>query len=231
MDFGLTILWIIIISAFCVLGAWYAREYKRPDALIAFYVAFSVFANIAASKTILFDFGFAQFFAPAAVLIFSVTFLLTDIVNERFGKEETQRMIGIAVIAQIALVLFSYLILKAPGAPFFQNQAAFEAVFGAVPRLVLASLVAFYVSENADAYIFQWFSKLTDGKHLWMRNALSSLPAMLLDSVLFVTIAFYGIMPILPLIVGLTAIKWVVGIVDVPFMYLSRAVLGSKKAD
>jgi queuosine precursor transporter len=230
MSLALTFLWILIVSAFSVLGAWYARQYNRPDALIAFYVTFGAFANIAASKTIAFDLGFTTFFAPAAVLIFSVTFLLTDVVNERFGKAETQRMVGIAVIAQIALVLFSYLVLHAEGAPFFQNQAAFEAVFGAVPRLVLASLIAFYVSENVDVHLFHWLRQWTGGKHLWVRNALSSLPAMFLDSVLFVTIAFYGVMPILPLIIGLTVIKWLVGIVDIPFMYLSRAVLGKSSA-
>src|SRR4051812_7691759 len=125
MSLGLTLFWIVIVSGFCVLGAWYARRYERPDALIALYVTLGIFANIAASKTIAFNFGFSTLFAPAAVLIFSVTFLLTDIVNERFGRKETQRMIAITVLCQIALILFSYLVLKAGGAPFFQNQAAF----------------------------------------------------------------------------------------------------------
>ncbi|MDO8495636.1 MAG: queuosine precursor transporter [bacterium] len=230
MPISLAIFWIIIISAFVLLGAWYARRHNRPDALTALYVTLVVFANIAASKTIAFDFGFTTFFTPAAVLIFSVTFLLTDIVNEKFGKKETQRMILIALFAQIALVLFSYLILKAPSAPFFQNQAAFEAVLGTVPRIVLASLIAFYVSENLDAHLFHWIKKLTGGKHLWMRNAFSSLPSMVVDSIIFVTIAFYGLMPIMPLIIGLSVVKWLVGIIDIPFMYLSRAILGKQKA-
>lgn len=226
MTLLLAIFWIILVSVFCLLGAWYAKKYNRPDALIAFYVTLVVFSNIVVSKTIAFDFGFIELFAPAAVLIFSVTFLLTDIVNEKFGKNETQRMILIALFSQIALVLFSYLILNAKGAPFFQNQLAFEALLSNVPRIVVASLIAFFVSENFDAYLFHWFKKLTNGKHLWMRNAFSSIPAMLLDSVVFITLAFYGVMPILPLIIGLSITKWLVGIVDIPFMYLSRMVLG-----
>lgn len=231
MTLSLAVFWIIIVSVFGVLGAWYARRYNRPDALIAFYVTLVVFSNIAVSKTIAFDFGFTQFFAPATVLIFSVTFLLTDIVNERFGKKETQRMILIALFAQIALILFSYLVLKAQGAPFFQNQAAFEALLGNVPRIVVASLIAFYISENVDAHLFHWFRKLTGGKHLWVRNAFSSIPSMLLDSVLFITLAFYGIMPIIPLIIGLSVTKWLVGVIDIPFMYLSRAVLGKHTSE
>ncbi|MEK7093853.1 MAG: queuosine precursor transporter, partial [Patescibacteria group bacterium] len=175
---------------------------------------------------ITFNLGFAEFFAPATVLIFSVTFLLTDIVNEQFGKKETQRMILIALFSQIALITFSYLVLKTTGAPFFENQAAFEAVFGSVPRIIIASLIAFYISENIDAHLFQWLKNLTHGKHLWMRNTFSSIPAMFIDSILFVTIAFYGVMPVVPLITGQSIIKWLVGIIDIPFMYLSRAVLG-----
>lgn len=227
MTLLLSILWIAIISLFAVGGAWYARRYEHPDALIGLYVTLAVFANIVASKTIAFNLGFKEVFVPGAVLIFGITFLLTDIVNEKFGRKETQRMIGIAVVAQILLVLLSYVVVQAKGAPFFMNQAAFESIFGMVPRIVIASLIAFFISENADAYIFHWFRKLTEGRHLWMRNAFSSLPAMALDSIIFVTIAFYGIMPMVPLIIGLILTKWLVGIVDVPFMYLARAVMGN----
>lgn len=226
MTLSLTLLWIAIISLFAVGGAWYAKRYNRSDALLAFYVTLVVISNIIASKTIAFDLGFGTFFAPGAVLLFSVTFLLTDIVNEKFGRKETQRMIWLALGTQIALIAFSYLIVHAVPAPFFTGQEAFALVFGTVPRIVIASLITFFISENLDTYLFQWFKKATGGKHLWMRNAFSSLPAMLVDSVLFVTLAFYGVMPIVPLIIGLTVTKWLVGVIDIPFMYISRAVLG-----
>lgn len=227
MTLPLIILWILIVSAFTLFGTWYAKKYEHPDALIALYVTLVVFAGMTASKTIIFDLGFTEVFAPVATLMFAVTFLLTDIVNERFGRTETQRMIGIALVAQLSLVVFSYLVVSARGAPFFQNQAAFEAVFGSVPRVILAGLVAFFISENADAYLFQWIRRRTGGRHLWMRNALSSLPAMALDSVLFATLAFYGVMPVIPIIIGLIVTKWLVGILDIPFMYLSRLMLRS----
>jgi uncharacterized integral membrane protein (TIGR00697 family) len=225
MSLSLAILWAAVISLFAVGGAWYVRKSERADALLALYVTLVVAGAIFAGKTLAFDFGFAQFFAPGAVLFFSVTFLLTDIVNEKFGKREVYRMIALGFLAQVAFLVFSYLVLNAAAAPFFTNQAAFDAVFALMPRIALASLVAFLVSELLDANLFQWFRNRTGGKHLWMRNAFSSLPAMAIDSAVFVTLAFWGVMPVMPLIIGLTVTKWLVGIVDIPFMYISRAIM------
>jgi len=225
MTLPLAVLWIALISLAALGGAWYAKKHERYDALLAIFVTLVVAANLIASKTVAFDFGFTTLYAPAAVLIFSVTFLLTDIVNEKFGRKEAQRMIFLAFLAQVIFAVFAYLAISMEGAPFFTGQSAFETVLGSVPRIALAGWIAFLVSENLDAYLFAWFKKVTNGKHLWMRNAFSSLPAMLVDSVLFVTLAFYGVMPILPLIIGLTIMKWLVGIIDIPFMYASRAVL------
>lgn len=225
MSLTLAILWAAVISLFAVGGAWYVKKYDRADALLALYVTLVVAGSIFAGKTLAFDFGFAEFFAPGAVLIFSVTFLLTDIVNEKWGKREVYRMIALGFFAQLAFLVFSYLVVNAAGAPFFTNQAAFETVFGMVPRIAAAGLVAFLVSEFLDANLFQWFKNLTGGKHLWMRNAFSSLPAMSIDSAVFVTLAFWGVMPVMPLIIGLTVTKWLVGIVDIPFMYASRAIM------
>lgn len=226
MTITLTLFWTALISLLSVVGAYYVRRFNRADAIIALYVTLVLVANITASKVVTFNFGFAELYAPAAVLIFAVTFLMTDIVNERFGRGEAQRMILIAIVSQCTLVLSLILILKAKGAPFFENQFAFESVFGMVPRIVIASLIAFFVSENIDAYIFHWFRRMTDGKHLWMRNVFSSFPAMFFDSTIFIGIAFYGVLPVLPLIIGQTFIKWLVAVVDIPFMYLSRRVMG-----
>jgi uncharacterized integral membrane protein (TIGR00697 family) len=225
MTLALTVIWSAAIALFAVGGATYVRRTGRSDAVLALYVTLAVASSIFASKTLVFDFGFAEFFAPGAVLIFSVTFLLTDIINEKFGKKEVYRMIFLGLLAQIAFLVFAYLVINASAAPFFTHQAAFEAVFGMVPRVVVAGLLAFAVSELLDANLYQWLRGLTGGKHLWMRNAFSSLPAMAIDSIVFVTFAFWGVMPLLPLVIGLTVTKWIVGIVDIPFMYLARAVM------
>ena len=220
--------WVFLVSAFTVFGAGYARKFGKPDALIGLYVAFILFSNIAAVKIASFDLGFAQFFAPAVVVIFSVTFLITDIVNEKFGRKETQKMIFIAFVSQVAVTAFSWIVLSLEPAPFWQGQGALEGIFGLVPRIMFASWVAILVSENLDAYIFDWFKKKTGKKHLWARNAFSSIPSMFVDSVLFVSIAFFGVQPVLPLIIGQTAVKWLIAVANIPFMYLNRWILFKK---
>jgi hypothetical protein len=219
------LIWIIIITSFSLFGSWYIRKYNRVDAFIGIYVAFTVISNIIAYKIAAFDLGFITFSASSAVLIFSVTFLLTDIVNEKFGVKETQRMVFIAFISQIAVSLFIWLAISLPSSSFWTDQESFKRILGFAPRIMTASLVAFIISENLDAFLFAWFKKLTRGKYLWIRNAFSSIPSMALDTFIFVIIAFYGVQPIIPLFVGILVIKWIVGIVDIPFMYLNRKII------
>lgn len=140
-------------------------------------------------------------------------------------------MILIAFVSQIAMVFFFWLGVKFPPAPFWTIQGTWEQIFNLVPRITLASWVAFLITENFDAYVYSWFKKLTKGKYLWTRNAFSSIPALLLDSLIFIPIAFFGVMPILPLIIGQTAVKWLVGLVNIPFMYLNKAILGKNEAE
>lgn len=226
MNLLLLILWICGITSFTLLGSWYAKKYNRPDLLIGLYVAFILVAQILATKVAIFDLGFRTFTGPAGVIVFSVTFLLTDIVNEKFGRKETHKMIFIAFISQVAMVFFFWLGTKLPAASYWTLQEAWQQIFGLVPRITLASWIAFLISENVDAYMFSWFKKITKGKYLWMRNAFSTIPALLLDTLIFIPIAFLGIMPILPLIIGQTTVKWLISIINIPFMYLNRAILG-----
>ena len=226
MSFILLLIWIIGITSFTLLGSWYAKKYNKPDLLISLYVTFILVAQILAAKISMFDLGFQKFFGPSGVLVFSITYLLTDIVNEKFGRKETFKMVTIAFVSQVAMVFFIWLGTIFPPAPFWNLQEAWQQIFGLVPRITLASWIAFLISENFDAYMFHLFKIATKGKYLWMRNVFSSIPALLLDSLIFIPLAFFGIMPLIPLIIGQTAVKWLVGLVNIPFMYLNKAMLG-----
>ena len=229
MSISLILAWACAIAV-SVLGATYwARRSDRPDALTALFITLVLVSNLVAAKIVGFNFLITTLYAPAATVFFSVTFLVSDIINERFGRAEAQRAIGMAALAQVAFVAFTYIALAATPAPFFNGQVAFEVVLSAVPRIALAGLVTFFISETLDAYLYSWFRKKTEGKHLWMRYTFSSLPAMLIDSILFVTLAFAGVQPLLPLIIGLTVIKYLVGLVNAPLMYAARAVLREEK--
>lgn len=225
MTIYLLILWIIAITSFTLLGSWYAKKNNKSDLLIALYVTFVLSAQILAVKISELNLGFRTFFVSSGILVFSITYLLTDIVNEKFGRKETQKMIFIAFITQVTMVFFFWLSIKLPPAPFWKIQDIWQQIFGLVPRITIASWISFLISENFDAIVFSWFKKITNGKYLWMRNALSSIPALTLDSIIFVPLAFLGVTSIWPLFFGQLAVKWLVGLINIPFMYLNKRLL------
>ncbi len=233
MSWALVIMWAIGVTSFTLLGSLYARRYERSDLLVGLYVAFVLTAQMLATKMAVFDLGLGHFTAPAGVLVFSVTFLLTDIVNERFGRKEVQRMIFIAFISQIAMTFFLWLGTQFQADPLWSEQGKqWDALFMMVPQISIASWIAFYISENVDAFIYDWFKKRTNGKHLWLRNAVSTLPALALDSIIFIPIAFFGapVALLLVAIQGQIALKWLVGVINIPFMYLNHAILTRGKS-
>lgn len=220
---------IVVISTFTLFGALYARRYKRADALIALYVVFAALSQIMASKIAVFNFGLFEVTAPAAVLVFAVTFLITDIVNEKFGRVEVHKMIFVTFVTQVAMVVFLFIGGQLSPAPYWDKQAAWDALLGVVPRITVASWITFLVSENLDAWLFAVVRRWTKGRHLWARNVFSTLPSLTVDTILFVTLAFAGTdLPLWPIMLGQFATKYAVGIIDIPFMYLNRAFLGDR---
>lgn len=227
----LTILAAVVITAFTLAGAYYARKFNRPDGLIALYVLFAALSQIMAAKIAVYDLGIIQVVAPAAVLVFAVTFLITDIVNEKFGQKQVHAMILMTFITQVALVVFLYIGGKLVPAPFWPNQNAWDALFGVVPRITYASWATFLVSENLDAWLYAFFRRLTKGKHLWARNVFSTIPALTVDTVIFITLAFAGTgVPLWGLMKGQFATKYLVGVLCIPFMYINKAILGSESS-
>lgn len=232
-ELGLYILWVMGVSSFTLVGSLSVRRYNRADLLIGLYVAFVIAAQVLATKIAQFDFGWSSFSVPAGVLVFSVTFLITDIVNEAFGRRETFRMIGIAFVAQVAVSFFLWLGTMFPAAPYWEREnGAWNTFFGMVPRIVFASWIAFLVSENLDAYLFSWFREKTGERRLWLRNVISTIPALAIDSIIFVPIAFAGAgIPLLAMIKGQVVAKWVVALVNIPFMYLNHFALCHGRGD
>ncbi|MFX0035711.1 MAG: queuosine precursor transporter, partial [Candidatus Hermodarchaeota archaeon] len=95
-------------------------------------------------------------------------------------------------------------------------------------RITAASWIAFLITENLDAILYAKFKILTKGKKLWFRNVFSDIPTLALDSVIFVSIAFGGLLPLWPIIWGQILTKWFFGVIDTPFMYLSRGIISEK---
>lgn len=93
---------------------------------------------------------------------------------------------------------------------------------GQTGRIVAASLIAYIVAQNHDVWAYHFWKKLTKGKHLWLRNNLSTGVSQIIDSVLFTTIAFYGITPVVPIIMSTIVLKFIIAALDTPFLYAVR---------
>lgn len=224
------LVWVIVIFISTLMISQYIKMQKREDVAIAFYILFITMSQILAAKIGDFSIGTYLITAPVAVLIFPFTFQITDMVNENFGRKKTHRMIFIAFITQILMAIFIWFSIEIPGFPFWSatDQMFWTSFFGSTIRITIASWISFIITENLDAILFSKLKKLTRGKNLWIRNIFSDIPTLTLDSLIFVSIAFGGLLDIWPIIWGQLLTKWFFGIIDTPFMYLSRGIINGK---
>lgn len=222
------LLWLLTIAVVSYSSGWYIKVYGRSDLAIVFYIIYLAMAQILATKIVTFNFGIFSTSAPAAVLIFPFTFQIIDIVNEAFGKVAVKRMILLAFISQVFMNLFLIMGLNLPSAPFWSENEAWGKIFALVPRITIASWIAFLISQNFDALIYDFLRRLTKEKMLWFRNVVSDVLSLTLDSFLFITLAFSGRQPVIPLIIGQIIIKGIIGGIDFPFLYLSRWAMRKK---
>ena len=188
---AIVLMGLLILS---ILMSLYIRRYERADMAIAVYVAIILVSQILATKLLIFDIGFT---APAGVILFPFTFQLTDMINEKFGQRETHRAILIAFITQVVMVFFFLIAASQPG-NIASSQSAdaltvWNSVFGFTLGITIASWIAFLISENLDAYIYQVFKRLTGGqRYLWLRNIGSDGLSLIVDSLVFVPLAFFA---------------------------------------
>jgi uncharacterized integral membrane protein (TIGR00697 family) len=147
---------------------------------------------------------------------------LIDLINESLGKQGARQVILAAFIANLLLAVYAQLAVILPPAPFYSGQEAFAGVLGGTPRIVFASLTAYLISSFIDAEVFGfWKARLQGPK--WIRVLVSNAISTWVDSVVFITFAFYGTMPIWILIKGQYVIKMAITIGSLPLIYLIRA--------
>lgn len=156
---------------------------------------------------------------PAGVLAFSLTFLATDIANELFGPRAAYRIVTAGFIALALVAALIALAVVWPAAAVWDEQEAFESVLLQSERVILGSVVAYIFSQTIDVWLFARLRNATGGRLLWLRNNASTAAAQLLDSTIFVTVAFAGVLPVAPLILGQWAVKLAIAALDTPIVY------------
>lgn len=201
-------------------------EGKSPDnklmLLMAFFAVFYVMANILAFKKV----EVGALTLTLGLLCFPLLFLITDTVSEVYGKKTAKSMVGYGFIVMAVILVVIQIAIRIPPAGFFAGdggQNAFAMVMGATLRITLASMAAYLVSQYHDVWAFHFWKGVTKGKHLWLRNNLSTLTSQFLDSIIFIVLAFYGRVPtevMVSMVLGQWVVKWLIAIVDTPFCYL-----------
>lgn len=197
--------------------------------LNSLFVGLLLLSNIISIK--LFDIG-GLITLPAAVIVYVFTYPLTDIIGEVYGKEAAQKTINAGLLTQLLASIFILISIQLPPAPFFQFQGEYETIMSGGFRIIAASLLAYLASQNLDVHIFHKLKAKYNGKKLWLRNNASTLASQLVDTSIFITIAFYGTMPLnalITLIFTQYIFKSIVAILDTPLVYFLVAL--SKKGE
>ena len=161
-------------------------------------------------------------------IMYGTIFLGTDVLNEIFSKKDAKKAVYLGFVVMLStLAIMQMALWFTPHASDFASPAL-ETIFGFMPRVVLGSLSAFIVSQLLDVNIFQWIkSKLPQDKFLWIRNNGSTMVSQLIDTLIFVPIAFWGVVPsnvLIGILISTYLIKIIVAVLDTPFIYLIKKI-------
>ena len=198
----------------------------RKSILLGIFVTSIVTANLLGSK-------FTEFFGlkvSVGILAYAVTFPITDIVTDVYGKREGKRF----VTAGLAASVFTFILLAAfislPWSPVSRvDQETYHRVFSASLRIVAASLLAYAVSQYHDVWAFHFWKRLTKGRHLWLRNNASTMASQFIDTMVFNFAGLLHLTPKLtfPVVLQIAllsyAAKVILAALDTPFVYLGVA--------
>ncbi|UII56492.1 queuosine precursor transporter [Cytobacillus spongiae] len=187
--------------------------------LNAAFTGLLILSNILAVK--LFSLG-TWAILPAAVIVYVFTYPITDVIGEVYGREAARKTVLAGFVTQILAGIFIYAAIHLPAAPFFEAQAEFETILNGSFRITIASLLSYLVSQNLDVTVFHKLKEKHGSEKLWLRNNLSTIFSQLVDTTVFIVVAFYGTMPIMALfglIVTQYLFKFLVAVLDTPIVY------------
>lgn len=212
----------IVFYLGCVVGLY---KLFGKNGLFVFSVFATLLGNIAVSKNI--DlFGFST---TAGNVLYAATFLVTDILSEKYGKNEAKKAVKYSFTIMLIWLIGTQAILWfTPNANDFVDGSLLV-VFGLVPRITIASIIGYLCSQFIDVTLYHAIWKKTgdDKSKLWLRNNGSTLISQLVDTVIFTTVAFAGTYPtdvFMSIMITTYVFKAVVAIFDTPFAYLARKI-------
>ena len=222
------LLWIGLLLASFLLILLVYRVFGKIG-LYAWIPVVVIAANIQVMKTI-------EVFGITATLgnvVYASSFLVTDILSENYGKEDARSGVFYGFAAIIGFTLLMSLSLPFEPSPEDSAQPHLVALFSVLPRITLASLAAYIVSQLHDVWAYAlWRRFFPSGRDIWIRNNLSTLISQLIDSVVFTAVAFLGRFPLpvfMEIIVTTYVLKAIVAVCDTPLVYVARNWMNRRK--
>jgi len=171
-----------------------ATRFRYYDFVMAAFVAIILLSNVlGAGKVAVIDFpviGAWPF--GAGILFFPLGYVIGDVLTEVYGYARARRVIWAGFAATVFMAFMAWVVVALPPAPSWGNQAAYETVFGQVPRIVFASVCAFWAGEFVNSFVLAKMKLWTGGKHLWSRTIGSTIAGQGGDSLIFYPLAFWG---------------------------------------
>src|ERR1700722_5401221 len=195
------------------------RRYKYLDVLTTAFVVILLVSNLIAQKVC----QIGPFAVSGAILLFPITYIFGDIFTEIYGFAASRRAIWLGFFGTILLYFMGAIIIALPAAPGWHNQEAFSIVFGFIPRILAASLVAFWAGEFANSYTMARLKLLTNGRKLWTRTIGSTVVGQAVDTVLVITLTFagtVGVATLVRIIVSGYLLKVAYEVIATPITYL-----------
>lgn len=171
------------------------RRLRYFDFVMAAFVTVLLLSNVlGAGKVAVVELpGIGSWPFGAGILFFPVSYVIGDILTEVYGYARARRCIWAGFAALLFMAFMAFVVVALPPAAGWTGQDAYEQVFGQVPRIVFASMLAFWAGEFVNSYVLARMKIRTRGKHLWTRTIGSTLAGQGVDSLIFYPLAFYGV--------------------------------------
>ena len=191
--------------------------------LSAIFIASLVTCNLIANKFVTVDLGFKVFIVSAGILPYPLTFLVTDLISELYGQKKANLVVFSGFVASMFVLLFLWLGGQFNAIPSsIVNDDIYNSVFQNAWRIIAASMIAYLFAQFIDVRIFHFWKRLTNGKHLWLRNNGSTIASQLVDTTLVIMILFVGVWEsdqIISAIIDGWLFKILMAAIDTPIIY------------
>jgi uncharacterized integral membrane protein (TIGR00697 family) len=195
------------------------NSFRHLDVITGLFVAVLLISNVVGQKI----WRLGPLDISAAQMLFPVSYIFGDVLTEVYGYARSRRVIWIGFFANILMAVVGWIAVRLPPSPEWPNQQAFAAVMTFVPRMVAASLVAYWSGEFVNSYVMAKMKLFTNGRWLWSRTIGSTVVGQAVDSALVVGITFAGVMPLRALVrvaLSIYAVKVVYEVIATPATYL-----------